>query len=99
MFVECSSLASIIAGNANILAEEYANIGNPNLLVYVNEARLAPSNVQNVVINGMARDIVLTDAQDGNNNWYAPLAFVVERISYTRNFTQSTTKGVSRGWE
>ena len=99
MFEECFSLASIIAGNANILTEEYANIGNPNLLVYVNEARLAPSNVQNVVINGMAREIVLTDAQDGNNNWYAPLAFVAERISYTRNFTQSTSKGTSRGWE
>ena len=99
MFEECFSLASIIAGNANILTEEYANIGNPNLLVYVNEARLAPSNVQNVVINGLAREIVLTDAQDGNNDWYAPQAFVAERISYTRNFGQSTTKGTSRGWE
>ena len=99
MFVECFSLASIIAGNANIPAEEYSNIGNPNLLVYVNEARLAPSTVQNVVVNGLAREIVLTDAQGGNNDWYAPQTFVAERISYTRNFTQSTTKGVSRGWE
>ena len=99
IFEECSSLASIKAGNANILTEEYAKIGNPNLLVYVNEARLAPSNVQNVVINGLAREIVLTDAQDGNNDWYAPQAFVAERISYTRNFGQSTTKGTSRGWE
>ncbi len=99
MFVGCSSLASIIAGNANILAEEYANIGNPNLLVYVNDASLAPQGVQNVVINGLAREIVLTDVQDGNNNFYAPQAFVAERISYTRNFAQSTTKGTSRGWE
>ena len=99
IFEECSSLASIKAGNANILTEEYAKIGNPNLLVYVNEARLAPSNVQNVVINGLAREIVLTDAQDGNNDWYAPQAFVAERISYTRNFAQSTSKGTSRGWE
>ena len=99
MFVGCSSLASIIAGNANILAEEYANIANPNLLVYVNDASLAPQGVQNVVINGLAREIVLTDVQDGNNDWYAPQAFVAERISYTRNFGQSTTKGTSRGWE
>lgn len=99
MFEECFSLASIIAGNANILTEEYANIGNPNLLVYVNEASLAPEGVQNVVINGLAREIVLTDAQDGNNDWFAPQAFVAERISYTRNFTQSTSKGTSRGWE
>ena len=72
---------------------------NPNLLVYVNEASLAPQGVQNVVINGVANEIVLTDVQEGNNNFYAPQAFVAERISYTRNFGQSTTKGTSRGWE
>lgn len=99
IFEECSSLASIRAGNANIPAEEYAQVNNPNLLVYVNDASLAPQGVQNVVINGLAREIVLTDAQDGNNDWYAPQAFVAERISYTRNFTQSTSKGTSRGWE
>ena len=99
IFEECSSLASIRAGNANIPAEEYAQVNNPNLLVYVNDASLAPQGVQNVVINGLAREIVLTDAQDGNNDWYAPQAFVAERISYTRNFGQSTTKGTSRGWE
>ena len=99
MFSGCSNLASIQAGSAAIPDSIYALVENPNLLVYVNEARLAPSNVQNVVINGLAREIVLTDAQDGNNDWYAPQAFVAERISYTRNFTQSTTKGTSRGWE
>ena len=72
---------------------------NPNLLVYVNEASLAPQGVQNVVINGVANEIVLTDVQEGNNNFYAPQGFVAERISYTRNFGQSTTKGTSRGWE
>ena len=99
MFSGCSNLASIQAGSAAIPDSIYALVENPNLLVYVNEARLAPSNVQNVVINGLAREIVLTDAQDGNNDWYAPQAFVAERISYTRNFGQSTTKGTSRGWE
>ena len=99
IFEECSSLASIRAGNANIPAEEYAQVNNPNLLVYVNDASLAPQGVQNVVINGLAREIVLTDVQDGNNDWYAPQAFVAERISYTRNFAQSTSKGTSRGWE
>ena len=85
--------------SAELTNSDLQGITNPNLLVYVNDASLAPSNVQNVVINGMAREIVLTDTQDGNNDWYAPQAFVAERISYTRNFTQSTTKGVSRGWE
>ena len=94
------TIAAIIWNKESALTEsDLQGITNPNLLVYVNEARLAPSNVQNVVINGLAREIVLTDAQDGNNDWYAPQAFVAERISYTRNFAQSTSKGTSRGWE
>ena len=98
MFEGCTSLASIIAGNANIPAEEYAKIGNPNLLVYVNEARLAPEGVQNVVVNGVAKEIVLKDAE-GNNNWYCPEPFRAEKISYTRDFRQQTQIGISRGWE
>lgn len=99
MFADCSSLASIQAGSAAIPDSIYAQIGNPNLLVYVNEASLAPSSVQNVVINETAREIVLTDVTSGNNNFYVPQAFTAERISYTRNFAQSTQVGVSRGWE
>ena len=99
MFIGCSSLAAIQAGSSAIPDSIYAQIENPNLLVYVNNASLAPSSVQNVVINGQAREIVLTDATSGNNNFYVPQAFTAERISYTRNFTQSTQVGVSRGWE
>lgn len=99
IFDGCSSLASIQAGNANIPAEEYAEIGNPNLLVYVNEPSLAPEGVQNVVINGQAREIILTDVTEGNNNWFCPESFTAERISYTRNFRQQTEVGISRGWE
>ena len=99
MFYDCASLAAIQAGSAAIPDSIYAQVNNPNLLVYVNEASLAPSNVQNVVVNGTAREIVLTDATSGNNNFYVPQAFTAERISYTRNFAQSTQVGVSRGWE
>ena len=102
MFEGCTSLASIQAGNAEIPAEEYAKIGNPNLLLYVNEARLAPEGVQNVVVNGVAKEIVLTDNPDGkivNNNWYCPEPFRAEKISYTRDFRQQTQIGISRGWE
>ena len=73
MFSGCSSLAAIQAGNANIPAEEYAQIQNPNLLVYVNNASLAPQGVQNVVVNGVAQEIVLTDVESGNNNFFVPL--------------------------
>jgi surface protein len=99
MFRGCSSLASIIAGSANFPVELYEEINNPNLLVYVNEASLAPQGVQNVVVNGVAQEIVLTDATEGNNNWYCPQAFRAEKISYTRNFRQQTELGISRGWE
>ena len=99
MFANCKSLASIQAGSANIPAEEYANIANPNLLVYVNDASLAPEGVQNVVINGHADEIILTNATTGNNNWNCPQAFIADKITYTREFKQQTEVGISRGWE
>jgi hypothetical protein len=93
-------ITSVVWNSTAVLNNsDLQTLTNPNLLVYVNDASLAPQGVQNVVINGLAREIVLTDAQDGNNDWYAPQAFVAERISYTRNFAQSTSKGTSRGWE
>jgi surface protein len=95
----CSSLAAIQAGNAAIPDSVYAQVGNPNLLVYVNDASLAPKGVQNVVINGTAPEIILTDVETGNNNWYCPQPFTAQKISYTRNFQQQTQIGVSRGWE
>ena len=91
-------LAAVQAGNAEIPAAQYRGIQNPNVLVYVDEDRLAPEGIQNVVVNGVAQEIVLKDAS-GNNNWYCPQAFQAEKISYTRNFNQQTRIGYSRGWE
>ena len=91
-------LAAVQAGNAEIPAAQYRGIQNPNVLVYVNEDRLAPEGIQNVVVNGVAQEIVLKDAS-GNNNWYCPQAFQAEKISYSRNFKQQTRIGYSRGWE
>ena len=91
-------LAAVQAGNAEIPAAQYRSIQNPNVLVYVDEDRLAPEGIQNVVVNGVAQEIVLKDAS-GNNNWYCPQAFQAEKISYTRNFNQQTRIGYSRGWE
>lgn len=94
-----TSLAAVRAGNVRIPTDEYAKVGNPNLLVYVNEPSLAPQGVQNVVVNGLAREIVLTNATEGNNNWHCPEPFRAEKITYTRNFRQQTEVGISRGWE
>lgn len=99
LFTGCSNLASIQAGSANIPAEEYARIGNPNLLVYVNDASLAPQGIQNIVVNGVAKHIMLTDVESGNNNFFCPEAFTAHSIIYTHDFWQQTEPGISRGWE
>ena len=99
MFSDCTSLACIQAGNAAIPDNNYAEIGNPNLLVYVNQESLAPQSVQNVVVNGTAKNIVLTDTEEGNNNFYCPVAFTAENIEYTHEYRMRTEIGVSRGWE
>ena len=77
--------------------EDVAVINNPNLLIYVNEASLAPENNQNIVVNKVAKNIKLVDTTNGN--FYCPEPFTAEAISYTREFRQETQVGVSRGWE
>ena len=94
------TIAAIIwEGNTALTADMLQGINNPNLLVYVNEPSLAPQGIQNVVINGQAKEIILTDVTSGNNNFFCPEPFWVEKISYTRNFQQRSEIGVSRGWE
>lgn len=93
------TIAAIVwNGDDALTADMLDGINNPNLLVYVTEASKAPSGIQNLVINGMAEEIVLTDAS-GNNNFYCPQAFTAQSISYTRNFSQTTQIDVCRGWE
>lgn len=100
MFDGCSSLSYIVWGIGLALTNQMMEgVTNPNLLVYVNDASLAPQGVQNVVVNGTAPEIILTDVETGNNNWYCPQPFTAQKISYTRNFQQQTQIGVSRGWE
>jgi hypothetical protein len=72
---------------------------NPNLLIYAQSESMVPANRDNVVINGVAKNVVLTTTATGNCNFWAPQAFTAEAISYTREFKQKTQIGVSRGWE
>ena len=93
------TIAAIVwEGTEALTVEQMQGITNPNLLVYVTEASKAPAGVQNVIVNGTAAQIVLTDAS-GNNNFFCPEPFTAQSISYTRNFSQTTEIGVSRGWE
>lgn len=93
------TIAAIVwNGDDALTAEMLDGITNPNLLVYVTEASKAPSGVQNLIINGTAAEIILTDAS-GNNNFYCPQSFTAQSISYTRSFSQTTQIDVCQGWE
>ena len=71
---------------------------NPNLLLYVKSEAYAPANVQNVIANGRAKKIVLTDAAS-ENDFNCPEAFTAEEISYTHRYGMTTGLGECRGWE
>ena len=97
--VVAKDIAAIVWNSSETLTRsDIEGFGNPNLLIYVQTDSLAPEGVNNVVINGKAKSITLVDAES-NNNFYAPMAFTAESISYTREFKQTTEKDVSRGWE
>jgi carbon monoxide dehydrogenase subunit G len=74
------------------------NVRNPNLLLYVKAEDYAPTAIKNVVVNGSASSITLTDAASGNN-FYCPEEFTAKSISYTHHYTMDTGLGESKGWE
>lgn len=83
---------------ATLTESDLEAITNPNLLIYATDSTLVPK-INNVVVNGVADNVVLTTTATGNCNFYAPEAFTARRISYSREFRQQTKVGVSRGWE
>lgn len=100
LFTGCSSLAAI-TWNASFAIEEaiLGSINNANLLLYVKNASYAPSNIKNVVVNGSAKEIVLSDAES-DNNFYCPTTFTAEKISYTHRFgMESGYSSQAKGWE
>ena len=95
-----SELGAIV-WNAEFTVPDNVNtmVNNPNLLVYVNSDALAPKNITNVVINGVAKNIILVDATTENGSFLVPESFTAEQISYERTFNQETMVGICRGWE
>ena len=75
-----------------------AVINNPNVLLYVKDAKYVRWAIPNVVVNGIAPSIVLTEAQDGND-FHCPKAFKAESITFTHNYKMETGFVESRGWE
>ena len=73
-------------------------VNNPNLLLYVTSASYASASIKNVVVNGVASNIILTEVANGND-FYCPREFTAQRISYTHRFGMTTGMGEARGWE
>lgn len=94
-FENCEHLAAVI-WEPEVLFNTKVN--NPNLLLYVTDDKYASRSVKNVVVNGVAESIELTDAASGND-FYCPRAFRARSIVYSHNYQMETGIGDSRGWE
>ena len=100
IFSGCQNLAAI-TWNANfaITGNMLSGLSNPNLLIYTKSKNYAPSSVKNVVVNGTAEEITLTDAES-SNNFYCPTEFTARKISYTHNYKMTSGfGGKPQGWE
>jgi len=75
-----------------------AEVPNPNLLLYVKSASYAPSTVNNLVVNGVAQRITLTEADSGND-FYCPQAFSARSITYSHSYQMTTGIDKCQGWE
>ncbi len=100
IFKGCQQLAAITWNSSRIkLPKDVAtDVSNPNMLVYAENQAMIPYAIKNVVVEGVANNVVLADSL-GNNNFYCPESFVARRISYTHDFKQKTIVGKTQGWE
>ena len=94
-FETCEHLSAVIWEPE---AQFNAKVNNPNFLLYVSDEKYASRSVKNVVVNGVAESIELTDAASGND-FYCPRAFSARNIVYSHNYQMETGIGDSRGWE
>ena len=94
-FENCEQLSAVIWEPE---VQFNAKVNNPNFLLYVNDEKYASRSVKNVVVNGVAESIELTDAANGND-FYCPRAFKARSIVYSHNYQMETGIGDSRGWE
>ena len=95
-FSGCTLAALIWNADAALPTDAFssASIGS-NFLLYVKSASYAPSSVKNIIVNGTAPTIVLSD--DGGQ-FYCPQSFTARSISYTHNYSMETG-GSGMGWE
>ena len=98
VFSGCEHLAAIIWNARTPIVRTTATaagITNPNLLLYVDNEAYAPNDVRNVIANGSASSIVLTDS----GSYFCPQEFQAQVISYSHTYTQITGINKRSGWE
>ena len=95
-FSGCTMAALIWDAEAPLPSKAFNNASiDSNFLLYVRSASYAPSSVMNVIVDGTAQSIVLSD--DGGQ-FYCPQAFTAHDISYTHYYSMETG-GDGMGWE
>ncbi|MBQ8064975.1 MAG: hypothetical protein IJ200_04885 [Prevotella sp.] len=72
-------------------------VSNPNLLLYVKGTEFAPKDM-NVVVNGHASSITLTDAAS-SNDFYCPQTFTASRVTYEHYYSMTSGYKNCQGWE
>ena len=100
ILADCPQLAAVIWNCGERMPDNtFGDQLNPNMLVYVSNRWYATAtNVRNIVVNGTATEIILTDAE-GNNNFYCPQAFKAQKVNYTHNYSMNTEMNKCMGWE
>ncbi|MBP3786863.1 MAG: BspA family leucine-rich repeat surface protein [Prevotella sp.] len=93
-------IRSIVWNSSVVLTEsDLDGFTNPNMLIFVGNKDKTTLTRNNVVIEGKARKVVLSDVASGNGDFRCPQEFFADSIIYTHNYKQATEIGVSRGWE
>lgn len=77
-----------IVWEADVPYSGEAAFSNPNLLFYANDATKGQT-INNLIYNGVAESITLTDDGEGNTDFYCPQSFTAE------NATVAVTEPVS----
>ncbi|MDE6562582.1 MAG: Ig-like domain-containing protein, partial [Muribaculaceae bacterium] len=96
-FSDCERLTSLVwLGDTRLQSGVVEGIGNPNLLVYVNDLTYAPEGLDhNIVAGGVCDNLVLTPGYP-----FTPLyTFTANHSEITKEFTQQTPIEGCAGWE
>lgn len=100
----CKYLTSLFWNTAAELPD--ASNVNKNCLVYLNNDKVKTNNWKNVIVNGYATSIELVTIDNVHNYWanysypfHCPQEFTAKKITYTRDFNLTTSRGGNEGWE